>query len=362
MSGSDKTEKPTPKRKREARRKGQIARSPEVGAWASTLAASYLLPVAGGLAATRLVGMWNEVGGAIAQPTTDAMFRIAQQGMVAVGVAVLPLALGLMVVGVACGGAQTGMAVSPSLVKPKFERISPAKGLKKLLSPMSVQEAVKSLAKLAVVSWVGYHAVASAVRRLVGLPTDAVLHEVGPMALGLVRSVAWAGLVLAVADYALQRRRVMKGMRMSRQDIVDEHRQSEGDPHVKGAIRQRQLRIARSRMIADVKTADAVVVNPTHVAVAIKYQPGRGAPRVVAKGAGAVAARIRAEAEEHGVPMVQDVPLARTIYKACDVGEEIPPELFEAVARLLAFIYSLPATVRRRGTPVAPPRPLLATT
>lgn len=341
MSGSNKTEKPTPKRKRESRRKGQIARSPEVGAWAGALAASYLLPVAGGLAAGRVTALFRESVAAIAQPTTDAMFRVMQHALVAVGVGVLPLAGGLLLVGVAAHAGQTGMAVSPSLLKPKFERLSPAKGLKRLLSPHSLQEAAKSLVKLALVAWVGYRAVRAAVPRLVGLPADRVVGATGGMVLGLVRSVALAGLALAAVDYALQRRRLTKTLRMTKQEVADEHRLSEGDPQMKGAIRSRQLRMARSRMMADVPTADAVLVNPTHVAVAVRYQPGRGAPRVVAKGAGAVAARIRAVADEHDVPMVRDVPLARALFKACDVGDEIPAELFEAVAKVLAFIYSL---------------------
>lgn len=341
MSGSNKTEKPTPKKKREARKKGQIARSPEVGAWGSTLAASWLIPFVGRLAGQRVVSLFHETMGAVANPQPDAMFRIAQHGMIAVGLGVLPLSLGLLLIGVASTAAQTGLKVSPSLVKPKFERINPAKGIKKLLSPHSLQEALKQMVKLALVSWVGYRAVRAAVPRLIGLPADRTVTATGTMAIGLVRSVAMAGLVLAVADYAMQRRRLGKTLKMTKQEIKEEHRQAEGDPNLKGAIRSRQLRMARSRMMSDVRTADAVVVNPTHVAVAIKYAAGRGAPRVVAKGAGAVAAKIRAEADKYDIPMVRDVPLARTIYKACDVGDEIPPELFEAVARLLAFIYAL---------------------
>jgi flagellar biosynthetic protein FlhB len=130
----------------------------------------------------------------------------------------------------------------------------------------------------------------------------------------------------------------MQGMRMTKQQVKDEHRQSDGDPHVKGQIRQRQLAIGRNRMISAVADANVVIVNPTHVAVALRYDAGRGAPRVVAKGKGEVARRIREEAERHGVPLVRDIPLARTIESSVRLGGEIPADLYEAVARILAFL------------------------
>jgi flagellar biosynthetic protein FlhB len=133
---------------------------------------------------------------------------------------------------------------------------------------------------------------------------------------------------------------------MTRREVKEEHKQSEGDPQLKGAIRSRQLAMSRNRMMSEVAKADVVLVNPTHVAVALRYDPARGAPRVVAKGAGAVAARIRERAGEHRVPMVEDVPLARALHAQCDLGQEIPGELYEAVARVLAFVMAL----RRRGS------------
>jgi flagellar biosynthetic protein FlhB len=133
---------------------------------------------------------------------------------------------------------------------------------------------------------------------------------------------------------------------MTKQEIKDEYKSAEGDPHVRGMRRARALAMARNRMMADVPTADVVVVNPTHVAVALRYDPARGAPRVVAKGADQVAARIRALAEQHRVPMVRDIPLARTLHKSCEIGQEIPPDLYKAVATVLAFIM----TLKKRGS------------
>lgn len=137
-----------------------------------------------------------------------------------------------------------------------------------------------------------------------------------------------------------------KQLKMTKQEVKDEYKSSEGDPHQKGAIRSRQMAMRRNRMMADVPNADVIVVNPTHVAVALKYDPAKGAPRVVAKGGDHVAARIRALAEEHRIPLVSDIPLARTLFKTCDIGQEIPPDLYKAVATVLAFIM----TLRKRGS------------
>ena len=141
---------------------------------------------------------------------------------------------------------------------------------------------------------------------------------------------------------------------MSLQEVKDEHKQADGDPQMKGMVRERQMRMSRNRMMADVATADVVLVNPTHVAVALKYDPASGAPRVVAKGQGAIATKIRERAHEHRVPLVKDVPLARAVHGACEVGDEIPPELYAAIARVLAFLFALKARgvaagLRRRG-------------
>jgi len=173
---------------------------------------------------------------------------------------------------------------------------------------------------------------------LVSIATSTVLN--------LLRYAAAAGLAMALADYAVVRKRNNKSLKMTKQEIKDEHKSAEGDPQLKGQVRSRQMAMRRNRMMADVPQADVVLVNPTHVAVALRYDPVRGAPRVIAKGADHVAARIRKIAEENRVPMVVDVPLARTLHKTCEVGQEIPPELYQAVATVLAFIMAL----SRRGS------------
>jgi flagellar biosynthetic protein FlhB len=159
----------------------------------------------------------------------------------------------------------------------------------------------------------------------------------------LVQFAVAAGIVLAAADFFVVMRRNRKKTRMSKKEVQDENKNSEGDPLIRSQRRARQMAMSRNRMIAAIGDADVVLVNPTHVAVALKYEPGKSAPRVVAKGAGHVAARIREEAEEKNVPMVQDIPLARALHGACELGDEIPVDFYRAVAGVLAFVMALKA-------------------
>lgn len=348
--GGEKTEKPTAKKLREARKEGRIARSPDVGSWAGMMAATWLVPLTADRAVAAFRKVFAQVPAVIAEPDAQVALRLMRNGVLAACLAVLPLVLTLMAVGIASSIAQGGLHPAWKKVKPQASRMHPGKGLKRLAGPQGLLLAGKAIGKLGVlgaVAWfVGHGMVASLLA-----PGR---HPLGPSvalaaadALHLLRAVAGAGLVLAVLDYAIERRRHNKSLRMTKQEIKEEYRQADGDPHMKGAIRSKQLAVSRNRMIADVAHADVVLVNPTHVAVALAYTPGSGAPRVVAKGAGVVAARIREEAERQRVPMVEDIPLARGLFKACELGTEIPADLYDAVARVLAFVFAL----RRHGTP-----------
>ena len=347
--GGDKTEDPTPKRKREARRDGKIPKSAEIASWTGTLVATYLVQMPGAMAGSRLTALLEDAVLVIEEPEIGPAMSLLGDGALTGVAVVAPLALGLLVVGVVLNLAQVGWTPSGKLLKPKLERLNPLKGAKRLLSPHSLWEAAKTMLKVALLSLIAYRSVTDIVPLLVAggqQPVGPAVALAAGRALDMVRTVSFAGLGLAMIDYGMQRRKVAKDMKMTKQEVRDEHRQSEGDPQMRGAIRSRQMSMSRNRMMAEVSKADVVLVNPTHVAVAITYRPETGAPRVVAKGAGEVAARIRLEADGAGVPMIQDVPLARAVYKACDLGDEIPAELYDAVARVLAFIFAL----RRRGT------------
>ena len=345
---SDKTEQPTAKRKREARRDGNLARSPEVVAWTQMLAAGVLLPASFSLGTDALRQVMSQVGVAVSRPDADAAFRLLGSALRSGMLALAPLAVGMVAIGLVGNFAQTGFALSGKALKPKFDRISPKKGLKRLLSPHSAWEAAKAALKLAVltaVAWPGVAHLGTALGTGGQVPSGQVISAVASATMGLIRSTALAGLALAAVDYAFQRRRVRKSMMMTKQEVKEEYRQSEGDPMTRHRIRQRQVEMSRNRMMAAVAVSSVVVVNPTHIAVALEYHPELGAPRVVAKGQGFIAQRIREEAEEHNVPIVRDVPLARTLHSACKLGQAIPADLYEAVARLLAFVFSLKRTV-----------------
>jgi flagellar biosynthetic protein FlhB len=349
-----KTEKPTPKRKKDARRDGQIARSPDLLAWTSILVASVLGRMVIKNSIDLSQRLFQHAGTAITQADTGVAMKLLQEGLVGAFTVVAPLVFGLMAVGIAGNIGQVGWAVSGKAIKPKFKKINPFTGLKRLFSPNSAWEGGKSFLKLAMLALLAWntmrgvtpqltdHGHMETLGSLVGVVADRVST--------FIRNAAALGLVIAAADYFYQHRKIAKSLMMSKQDLKDEARQSDGDPHVKAQIKAAMRRMSRLRMMAEVATADAVIVNPTHVAVAIKYDAAKGAPRIVAKGADTSATRIREEAAKHAVPMVEDIPLARTLYRMCDIGDEIPGQLYEAVARLLAFIYSLKA--RGRATPV----------
>lgn len=345
MSG-EKTEKPTPQKLRESRREGRIARTPELGAWVGMLAASFLLPMTFRSAITTASEVAERLPSVIEDPDPAVALATLRTGLFGVALAVAPLALALLVLGVASAGAQGGLRVATKLFIPKFSRLNPLEGFKRVLGPRAWWEAAKALMKTVALAGVLYLTVRNLVPTLMSagqLPLSALLGTVSGAAVTLIRAAALAGLVMAAADYFVVRRRNNKQIRMTKQEVKDEHKRTEGDPLIKGQIRARQLAMSRNRMIAELPKADVVVVNPTHIAVALRYEPAKGAPRVIAKGAGAIAKRIREVATEHRIPLVQDVPLARTLHASCELGDEIPPELYEAVARVLAFVMSLKA-------------------
>jgi flagellar biosynthetic protein FlhB len=350
MSGDrhSKTEKPTPKRMRDARRDGQIPRSPEVVAWASMLVATVLIEISCKLGASRFQGMLKETARVIGRPEEGVALALFGRWLVAGLIVLAPITLGTMLLGIVTNIAQVGFSPSSKLLKPKFSRISPLAGFKRLFGTQTAWDTVKAVVKVAVLAVIATRSVMHIIPSLVDAGRLSILASVGRVgsaALAMVRDVSLAGLVLAGADYGFQRHKVRGQLMMTKHDVKQEARETDGDPHMKGAIRSKQLAASRNRMMAAISTADVVLVNPTHVAVALKYDALKGPPQVVAKGAGVIADKIRAQAAEHGVPMVADIPLARTIFRACEIGDAIPTELFDAVARVLAFIFAL----KRRG-------------
>lgn len=340
-SSGEKTEKPTPKRRKEARKEGQVPRTPELGGWLSLLVVALAM---GPLLSREIDALQTLMTGMFAasqRPTPELALVLLGEAARHVFLSLFLLGSIVLVIGVLSALAQGGFFVSTKSAKPDLKKLNPISGAKRVFGPHALWEGVKMLIKTSIVAVFAYQAVRG-IMPLVGgmMPIEVVLTAVDDQVTSLLLTVGVAGLVMAAADYAMARRRIMKQIKMSKHEIKQEHKQSEGDPLLKGAIRSRQLAAARNRMIADVGQADVLLVNPTHVAVALRYDPERGAPRVVARGAGAIAAKIRERAAEERVPTVQDVPLARALYRTCEVGQEIPRELWAAVAQVLAFVFS----------------------
>lgn len=347
MSGADKhakTEAPTPRRKKEARRKGNVARSQEVSTWLSLLVASIVVPMVianGGRSLRRLEASALSV---VAQPDERAAMRVLGQGLGSVLSVVAPLMIAMVCVAILANVAQTRGAIATKKLKPTVSKLNPIAGFKRLFSPASWWEGAKSLIKVGILAFLGWKTMSHVVPQMItsgGLAMGSVATSIAKASVSFIRTASAVGFGLAMVDYIFQFKKIRKSLMMSKHEIKEESKMSEGSPLMKAEVKKRQFKMSRLRMMAEVAHADAIIVNPTHFAVAVKYESARGAPRVVAKGIDELALRIREEAEEHGVPIVEEPPLARTLYRACALGDEIPADLYEAVARVLAFLFTL---------------------
>jgi flagellar biosynthetic protein FlhB len=344
--GGEKTEKPTPQRLKKARKEGQIPRTQELGTWLGIATASVMLPMLVGNAFEAVQKLFVQIGSVASDPEPAALSALMGQALTAFLTTLLPTALAMMVVGTAAAAAQGGVSFATKSMKPTLKKLNPFPGIKRMFGTQGIWEAAKALIKTAALGTVviitsdrAQALVASAG----SLPLSTVAATFTDSAILMFRVVAVTGLIIAIADYVVVRVKTMKKLKMSQYEIKQEHKQSEGDPHMKAHRRATQMSMSRNRMMSDAADADVLLVNPTHVAVALKYEAAKGAPRVVAKGAGEVATRLRAIAAENRVPMVQDIPLARALHASCELGQEVPPQLFTAVARVLAFVMHLGA-------------------
>lgn len=348
MADAEKTEKATPKRRSDAREKGDVAQSSDIPTFGFLLVAVLFLasPWGASLAGSLIgmvAGIWS---GQVLQPRTldDFHALLLHHGAVA-GIALAPFALLLIVVGIGSNVFQTGLIFTTHPLKPKLEKLSPIKGMKRLFNLNKLFDLVKSLLKLTItvllVWWMLKPAIPQLLEVMGADPAESV-RLAGRIARDLILLILLAFFFFAAADIAWVRYRHEKKLRMTKNEVRDEHKQREGDPKLKGKIRRMQQEMSRQRMIAAVVDADVVVTNPTHYAVALQYRPPAvTAPRVLAKGRNHLALRIRAEAEKHGVPIVENPPIAQLLYKNVAVDQEIPESLYKAVAEVLAYIYRL---------------------
>lgn len=352
LFAQERTEPATPKKREEARRRGQVPRTAELGTALILLAGFGALSVLGGNSARHVLNLAvHYLGdGVVLVPDLLAVRKLFTDIFLAAAAAVAPLMGVAIFVGLASQIAQVGFLMTGEPLKPQLERINPLSGFKRLFSRRALVDLGKSLAKVVVVGWIAYRQVKDALELLPAMIVGSPVHwipSIGQFVLRIGLLVGAAMLVIAVIDYMFQYTEHERNLRMSRQEIKEELKQTEGDPQLRAQIRRRQRELAARRMLHEVPTADVVVTNPIHFAVALKYdQAIADAPFVVAKGAGLLAKRIREIAQEHDVPVVEDVWLARTLYEEVEPGHVIPVELFQAVADVLAFVYTLKS---RRG-------------
>ncbi|MCL6611814.1 MAG: flagellar biosynthesis protein FlhB [Peptococcaceae bacterium] len=345
--GQEKTEQPTPRRLQEARRRGQVAKSRDLSAAVVLMAAVAVFYAASRSAVT---AMERHLSWYFANCFTfglpDGRLYTALAGVLTdVMLALSPVLAVLAAAAVFSNVMQSGFLLAPEAVKAKLERINPLDGFKRMFSINSLAELVKSILKVIVVGVVSY---LTAVRYI---PEMLMVYFKNPAQetleiVTVIMAVAAAGgaayLVLALADYYYQRYMYFKNLRMTKQEVKDEYKHTEGDPQIKGWIRRRQREVAMNRIRQEVPRATVVITNPIHYAAALKYEEGvTAAPLLVAKGAGDIALRLKNIAEENNVPVVENPPLARALFQQVDIGREIPVELYRSVAEVLAMVFRL---------------------
>ena len=347
MAG-EKTEKATPKRKKDERNKGNVFLSQEVVTIFTLLATFYCLKFMMPFIIRTLeesIRYFSTLASSTSDITYGELGNIFINLLIVFAkVAVLPL----LVCGLAAIIAtmfQTKMLFSAKAFSFKSERLNPMKGLKKIFSMRSFVELLKSLLKICIILYVIYSVIKSEIvlmPRMIDMTFEQSLTKTGAIIMSIVTKAGITFVFVAGADYLYQWWEYEKNLRMSKQEVKDEYRQTEGDPQIKGRIRQIQQQRAKRRMMQSVPTADVVIRNPTHYAVAIKYDQDKySSPRVVAKGADSLALRIIAVAEENDVYVMENKPLARALFESVDLDREIPERFYKAVAEVLAFVYSL---------------------
>lgn len=343
----ERTEQPTQKRLDEARKKGQIPRSRELNGTAVLLAGAGSIYALGGWLSQQFAAL---VSGGLSidrAHATDVNLMIPQlgTGLAQAGKILAPILLLTFVVALAAPALIGGFSFSTEALAPKFSKLNPIQGFGRIFSARGLVELLKTMAKFLFVGLIAAGMLWSLEPRLLALGNESLksaLGDAGAMCLHAMLAMSSGLVLIAAIDVPFQLWDHRRQLRMTKQEVKDEMRDTEGKPEVKGKIRSLQQEIASRRMMEEVPKADVIVTNPTHFAVALRYDEARmRAPRVVAKGADVIAARIREVAAEHSVPLVEAPPLARALYRNTDLGQEIPASLYRAVAQVLTYVYQL---------------------
>lgn len=343
----DKTEEPTAKKLAQARSEGKVAKSQEINTTVMLAVSLGLLLVWAPFFLRQMVSLfWATQGRAHTfELTPDQVPGLFHAGILFVGTLLIPLVIPLALAALGVNVAQVGFNLSLKPLQPSLSKLNPMNGIKRLFGVKGLVELGKSLFKIGVIATVAFLTIREklpVILSLSGTTVGQYLETVCAVTLLLGLRVVIALIVLSVLDFLFQRHQHRKELKMTKQEVKDEMKQSEGDPAVKGKVRGLMRQMARDRMLEAIKRADVVVTNPVHVAVALRYDPAKaGAPEVVAKGARKMAQRIKDIAREHEVPIVENPPLARQLFKLTEVGDLVPSSLYKAVAEVLAFVYRL---------------------
>ena len=344
---AERTEAATPRRREKAREEGQAVRSREVIVTAVFLSNVLFFSFAGTGPYEHMLTLTREAFNTIGEVefSLSGMQHLYMRYLTHLATMLLPLLLTTFALTLGCHLLQTGFLFSLNSLAPQWSHLNPAQGLQRLLSIQGLSELIKSLLKLGLIGYVGYRTIMAEVESFVMLSArdvGSIAQYVGQSTLRVSVRAAYVMLALAVFDYAWQRWQFEKSLRMTKQEIKEENKAQEGDPHIKARIRSIMREVARKRMMQDVPKATVVITNPTHLAIALVYRrEDMVAPQVVAKGAGYVAERIKAMAQERAIPLVENEPLAQQLFKTVEVGEPIPEGLYKTVAELLAYVYRL---------------------
>lgn len=351
--GGEKTEEPTAKRKQDTRKDGKVAKSKELSSGVELIALFLILKTWIGNMGTQFMEMFSKIYEKFPEYTTFWEGNIVKEDyhilFKSVYLDILLLLLPFFGVGIAISVIvnmlQFKFQISTKPLQPKFSKLSPVSGMKRLFSGEKLMELLKSIFKVVLIGYLVYDTVKDYWRylfKLYDMPLNQALEWIGDIVISLGLKISLFFLVIAFADFAYQKYKFNKDLKMTKQEVKDEYKNAEGDPQVKGKIRQKMREVSQRSMMQDLKQADVVITNPTHFAVAIKYAPEEhAAPIVVAKGADYLAQKIKAAARENGIEIVENKPLARMLYANVEIGQEVPPELYQAVAEVLAFVYKM---------------------
>jgi flagellar biosynthetic protein FlhB len=349
----DKTEEPTDKKLTDARQEGQVAKSREIGNCLTLFVFFLVLRFMAASIGGKFINVFDRIYRYIPNVTvypqgemplreTDILFRTGIYSIITI---VLPIMLFGLIIAVVGDLLQVKWKPTAKPLKPKFSKLDPIKGFKRIFSLNSLVELVKSLLKLGLIAVICYSYVkdkAFLIFSFYEMPLMKAIVLIGNTIIDLGIRVSAVYIIIAGSDFGYQKWKFHKDMMMSKQEVKDEYKNTEGDPQVKGAIKRKMMEASRRRMMQELPKADVVITNPTHYAVAIKYEPSlRDAPYVLAKGEGYLAQRIKDVARENSIEIVENKPVARMLYHNVEIGETVPPELYQAVAEILAFVYHL---------------------